>query len=99
VKALADLETLADNFATKRMNCELLYQNRAHLMVVGVMKKHADSQSIQTDGCLTLDNIVHYNETCFNEVRVAGGIDVILAAMKTYAQEKELQMNGLGALL
>jgi len=70
-----------------------------HNAVVTVMIKHSDCSVLQELGIVVLTNATRDNKAIKAAVEKVEGIEAILSAMKKFRSDRNIQCNGVGALL
>lgn len=86
-----------DDRETKKRQ-KLFYQVGGQAKVVDLMNEHADCYAIQKYGISVLRNATYKNQELKVAVAVANGIQAILAAMKKFPSERDIQRYGLRVL-
>jgi len=99
--ALASLvDLLYEEDAVKRVARQTaFFEVCGHNAVVTVMVKHADCSVLQELGIVVLTNATRDNQAIKAAVEKVDGIEAILAAMKRFRSDRNIQCNGVGALL
>lgn len=90
------LFTSDEKLKTKRRDA--IYRAGGHLAIVQAMKRHGSHKGIQTQGCRALANATWETSEFMQAITAVGGVDVIIGAMQSFAQDEVVQICGSCAL-
>lgn len=101
VKAIPNLlVALHEREQEKRLEKQQeFYQAGGHLAVVTVMHKHPHVQLLQQSGIIVLLHASYRNNVLRQAIGKVEGIQAILKAMKNFSQVRDVQFQGLQALV
>ena len=99
--ALASLvDSLYEEDSKKRLAKQTaFFEVCGHSAVVTVMTKHAECSVLQELGIVVLTNATRDNQAVKAAVEKVEGVEAILGAMKMFRNDRNIQCNGIGALL
>lgn len=82
----------------REANRKAIYEAGGHATIVGAMMKWIGCPIITAEGCRTLQNATADNPVYRDSAVKVGALEIVLAAMRKYFNDRYLQRVGCGAL-